>query len=109
MNCSTSTGLTVRDNTCSSSPGSSARPKILLALVRRVQAQLAEFRDEASCPAVNVVFPDRLPHVSHTQFLFLRLHVKSETNRLRRLVDIVGVYLQGVAQLVGGTGEATQD
>src|ERR1700686_5478154 len=95
--------------TCSSSPGSRTRPGLLLVFVRRVQAQLTEFRDEGPCPAVNVVFPDRLPHALHTQFLFLRIHLKSETNGFRRLVDIVGVDLQCIPQLVGGAGETTQD
>src|ERR1039458_5630119 len=109
MNSSTTIGFIPRTTTCSSFPGSSTSPEFLLAFVRRVHAQLTEFRDEGCGPAINVALPDRLTHALHAQFLFLRLHLKGGANGLSRLVDVVGIYLQGVVQLVGGASKATQD
>src|SRR5579863_10477079 len=80
----------------------------LLAL-RSLDADFAEVGDEVGGPAVDVVFENDLAHARHQLTLLLFTHFKRLTNGTGKLVHVIGIYEQRVAQLLGRAGETAQD
>src|SRR3974390_2009425 len=86
----------------------SANLGLLRWLRRRVYPHVAKLPDQVSGPAINVLFPYQLPHALHTLFSLFRIHNQRDANGLGRLVNVVGVHQQGIAQLTRGAGKAAQ-
>src|SRR5450631_28617 len=80
-----------------------------VALFRHIQAHLAEFPDQASRPAIDIVLAHQLSHALHAQLLFFGLHLQGGSNRLRSLIDVVRIDLKRVAQFAGGARKAAEN
>src|SRR5437870_1238136 len=74
--------------------------------LRRYAGQLAQ---QESRPPVDVVLADDLAHPGHAGRPLLRRRLHRRADRLRRLVEVVGVDQQRVAQLARAPREAAQD
>src|SRR5882757_2019223 len=69
-----------------------------LFIFRTVQSNLTERGYEISCPAVNVVFLDVSAHTLYTHLFFFGLHLQRNSDGLGRLIDVVRIHQECVAQ-----------
>src|SRR5579864_9804016 len=86
-----------------------ASPEAISASFRNLQAHFAKLSNQASCPPVHVVFAHGLAHSLHAHLFLFWLHFERRANRLRRLIDVIRIYLECIAQLSGGAGKATEN
>ena len=74
-----------------------------------VDANLGEIGKKIGRPAIDVVFPDVVPHAPHALGLFLLGHLEGAMDGLGNLLHVVGIDQQGVGKLVGSAGESAED
>ena len=66
------------------------RPELGLA---DIEAHVAYFADQERRPAIHIVVANALAHPLHSFLFFLGIHLQGRPDRLRRLVDIIGIHL----------------